>query len=112
MPVGETIVEAALEEVSETVLVLERVVQVWRDSLPVGERARVAGGDRRPPLGVKPPVLLTLHTAQSNLTFSHLFLSIHTEECVSGWTTRSLQSLSCSVCMLLSTFVMSHIVTW
>lgn len=46
-PVVESVVLAAFEEVSVAICVLQRCVQVVRDSLPVGEWLRVSALDRR-----------------------------------------------------------------
>jgi len=45
-PVVESVVMAAFEEVSVAICVLQRCVQVVRDSLPVGERLGVSALDR------------------------------------------------------------------
>jgi len=45
-PVVESVVIAAFEEVSVAICVLQRCVQVVRESLPVGERFGVSALDR------------------------------------------------------------------
>ena len=58
--VVESVVEPILEEVAVSVAVLGGIVDVVRDSLPVGDGTRVGTLHWRPLVGVKLPVLTSL----------------------------------------------------